>query len=113
MTVLLKEPIEGFELEAEWRVPADGEWIVPIGLREPPMINRGKWVDTCRLVLTPKKKKYWRLDCCLFEAATNPDRDSSMMKSALAFDEYGNIIWCYEDCLSHKGKWLRLTEHEE
>lgn len=101
-----------FERDAELRSPKEGEYYIYFTLTEK-RINRATfdYLEDRYIVLTPKKKKYWRLD------------PVNTFAEATKFNEWGDIRYgkhSDEQLPKWIGntnnpdvQWLRLTEHEE
>lgn len=112
MKVLLKEPIEGYLEEADFRLPKNGEFYL-LHHGDGPILATAKSGDYSepRLVLTTIKKKYWRLD------------PVNTFAEATKFNEWGDIRYGKHsdeqlprwigNTNNPDVQWLRLTEHEE
>lgn len=106
----LESPPDGYEAAAEWRVPLYGEWIIAVGRDDTPIVNLGNWIDTCRIVLTPKKRKFWRLDpVATFEEATPTDDQ----RFRYALDGISGTLTALSRGYPGPRDWLKLTEHSE
>lgn len=103
MKITLSEPPEGFEAEAEYRTISGWEWTLSDLSGKPYHVS---YSPTRLIVLTPKKRKFWRLDpVATFEEAT-PTCDK-------------RYRYCFVDevltslAYSAPVQWLKLSEHEE
>lgn len=112
MKVLLREPIEGYLEEADFRVPQKGEFYL-LHHGDGPILATAKSIDYFepRLVLTTTKKKYWRLDPVeTFEEASPFELTSNYRFGKHPSEK--SPRW-HDRNLGANIQWLRLTEHEE
>lgn len=123
MKITLHDAPEGYEAEAELMLGGD----VPFGSRvllpwrgisiaitdSEYFTSRWELTKQWFIVLTPKKRKFWRLDpVATFEEASW-SRNVAHGPYRLARDEHGDEVWLVQGALPERGQWLRRTEHEE
>lgn len=107
MKITLHDPPKGFEAEAEYRIPKKGESYLEIS-EDCIRVSEGN--DLRRVVLTPKKKKYWRLDpVATFEKAT-PRIDRAYAYGVRKFD---GLLSFWGHGNADLIQWVKLSEHEE
>lgn len=111
MKIKLESPPEGFEAEAEWKLPKRGD---PI-MRESGRVAYAAcdYNHSYQIVLTPKKKMFWRLDpVATFEEATKSRQLLHVMGLAMDHGTDGATYWASDTCTDDV-QWLRRTEHED
>jgi hypothetical protein len=108
MKITLHNPPEGFEAEAEIRRPLRGESYLS-NSDEHVFISSFDCASTY-IVLTPKKRKYWRLDpVATFEEATLV---TGCKTTRYGYYE-GELGGCTNSTSTDYVQWLKLTECEE
>lgn len=117
MKVTLQEDLKSptgieFEREAEYRFPLNGEWVLPESGTGRPYHSIA--ICMCMIVLTPKKKTYWRLDpvATFKEAFQFP---LSHAYTRLSINGLDQLHYRFEEGLDQDPsiRWLKLTEVQE
>lgn len=117
MKVTLENPPEGFEAAAEWRCPKQEEMYLDMHGDLTLATQRGSEyqdIGDRYIILTPKKRKYWRLDPVVTfgEAAPDPSQHNKGLR-LYRIRSNGALGYEFKGCLGSDSDWISVTECEE